>query len=175
MLGRAMTRPTQTNHAPILFAPTGRRLQWGAKAGMAVALVLMLWAVGVYAFAGSAAFTSRGVSFWTTLVIYCVGGLLGGAVVGVMLPLVRWVLGAACVGMVATLPIGLVTMMVLKGAAPWGTVESVSVVLFVLLLGGPLGLTYRRIYLGEIREAERWRRRKKRKNLAGGDERGVST
>ena len=72
---------------------------------------------------------------------YFAGGIAGGAVVGLLLPLAQRRIGAAVVGVLAILPIALMTQFATLGLAPWHRNNAAVVVVGSLLLGIPLGLT----------------------------------
>lgn len=58
-------------------------------------------------------------SFGTTLVLYLAGGVLGGALVGLIWPIRRWWVGRRILGWLAVLPISLGTGRIVCGEAGW--------------------------------------------------------
>lgn len=70
------------------------------------------------------------------------GGLIGGAVVGLLRPLTRWRWGAAAVGVVAALPVGVCCRLLQHGFAPCQPKDILSLVAFALTLDGTIGWIY---------------------------------
>ena len=83
----------------------GRRVTWGVRWGTVLASAFALFALIQYGLLGSAMERSAGFSLGDVLSIYIAGGVVGGAVVGLALPLARRKLGSAFVGFLAILPV----------------------------------------------------------------------
>jgi hypothetical protein len=75
-----------------------KNLRWGLGAGLFFACFFSAWVAVVYLFRGSAPFEARSVTLLSTVARYFGGGLLAGAIVGLLRSLTRWRLGAMAVG-----------------------------------------------------------------------------
>ena len=117
-------------------------LGWGIFWGLALAVGVTIVLVVLYALSGAQLFEDHDTTFGGVVAVYFGGGLVGGAVVGLLRPLTRWRWGAAAVGVVAALPVGLCCRLLRDGFAPWGPKDTVSVVAFALILGGTIGWIY---------------------------------
>jgi mannose/fructose/N-acetylgalactosamine-specific phosphotransferase system component IIC len=69
--------------------------------GVSLGAFFCLVALGIFLFGGTRAFEANHVSVISVLGIYLLAGSLGGLVVGLALPLTKWMLGAALVAFVA--------------------------------------------------------------------------
>lgn len=78
-----------------------RRLTVGVVLGVSVGVFFCLIALGVFLFRGNRPFDANHVSVARVLGIYLMAGALGGLVVGLTLPLTRWMPGAALVAFLA--------------------------------------------------------------------------
>ncbi len=142
----------------ILAADWRRRLWWGVRLGAGMAVFLSLWGLLVFVVGNAGAFAGGRLTLLAVVILYGLGGLVGGAAVGLALPLVRRRLGGALVGALAVFPIGSGLAMSLAGFS-WTLGHSVVVVSLALLVGAPVGLIYARIWASDIRRAERVRKR----------------
>jgi hypothetical protein len=73
----------------------------GVVLGVSVGVFFCLIALGIFLFAGHRPFDANHVSLARTLGMYLMTGALGGLVVGLTLPLTRWMPGAALVAFLA--------------------------------------------------------------------------
>src|SRR3954471_3461411 len=89
---------------------------WGMRGGVLVALVYCAWITLIYVFHGQSAFDRQGVTYEATLAFYLGAGAISGAIAGVLRPLLRFRFGAYCVGVVAALPIGFGTAVIVSEA-----------------------------------------------------------
>jgi hypothetical protein len=108
--------------------------------GVAVAGVYIAWVTVLYVLSRGSAFEAKDRSFPAIVLAYLFGGVLGGAIVGVLLPLVRYKIGAAFVGMIAFVPVGLGFRIVLVGFTPWQHDDTLMISTLAVLLGGFAGL-----------------------------------
>lgn len=76
----------------------------GVVAGVAMAVLLSAWALAVYLFRGPGAFQGLGTSFTVVVAVNFAAGILGGVIVGLLLPLTVWRWGAVVVGILAAIP-----------------------------------------------------------------------
>lgn len=113
--------------------------------GLGLALVLSVFVVLVR---GASMFGEGGGGVKGLLAVvlsYLVAGLVGGAVVGVLKPLGRSVVGSALLGFLASMPVFLAFQYFDQGPAVWSTGRLIDMVLFACVLGAPLGVIYRRL------------------------------
>ena len=106
-------------------SPEGTRSRWfhavrfGVLAGICVATLLSLWALLMLAVGGREAFEKKGTTPLAVILSYYAAGIIGGAIVGAMAPLTRWlpgrILAAVCTAFVSTFCIG-----VAVHGPPWG-------------------------------------------------------
>jgi hypothetical protein len=80
-------------------------IRWGVRGGLLAATGYSVWASAVYLVRGPGAFDQHGTSLPEIIVLYFVGGLIAGAVVGALRPLTESREGMVVVGVVAALPI----------------------------------------------------------------------
>lgn len=104
--------------------PLRDRIRLGVLAGLALAagfaifaipFALLRWAAG----SNEIATSGVEVSYPQALVVYLVGGVLGGGAVGALWPLRRWWLGRRFLGVVAALPAMFAVRILIWGAGDW--------------------------------------------------------
>jgi RsiW-degrading membrane proteinase PrsW (M82 family) len=114
---------------------TSRNVLWGVKAGLFFASFYSLFVLLLYAFRGEEPSESKGVSLLAVVVTYFIGGVLGGAIVGLLRPFTRERWGAIVVGMIAALPVVLGFSFAMYGSiatwegSTWGGTLLTTVVL----------------------------------------------
>ncbi len=129
--------------------PFSDRLMWGARWGTYYLLALGAWVLLLYLLRGPAPFDRLGVTLWSVLAVYLASGLSAGPIVGAMLPLVRWRLGAVITGILAALPVGAAAAMAVVEEAPWSRAHT-FVTSMISLFGGSLGgLVFRHLFYAE--------------------------
>lgn len=101
--------------------------------GIIVAALLSLVAVMVYGIRGPDVFERLGVSLPAVVTLYFLAGIIGGAVVGLLLPLTTWRLGASLVGAVAASPLYVGAGLLL------GHSDLVGGLVLAVLVGGGVG------------------------------------
>lgn len=74
-------------------------------AGVGMATLLTAWITFLRITIGAAPFTANDTTYSATVAVYYAGGAIGGLFVGVFLPLRRWLLGYAFLGMLAAFPV----------------------------------------------------------------------
>lgn len=104
----------------------------GMILGVAMALITCVVAVTLYVLRGPAAFERLGVSLTEVVAIYCLAGVLGGAIGGLLYPLTRWRGGAALLGAFAATPLYVGAALLLS--ADWSTG-----VIAAWIVGGAVG------------------------------------
>ena len=116
-----------------------------------LAIILSCMPVVAAILSGSLTIQLRGdasVGVFTVIVVYLAGGLIGGGIVGALLPFVRWRVGAAIVGVVAAIP--LFTGIAVSMAAFHASYDWVTVAIASVALGGPVGIGYREIFWEDL-------------------------
>jgi hypothetical protein len=73
-------------------------LRWGLAWGLTAAVGFSLWASGIALLRGSTRFEQYGVALGTVIVTYLSAGVVGGVLLGLGRPLLRWRLGSVVVG-----------------------------------------------------------------------------
>jgi len=126
--------------------PIGTRLYWGAKWGVRFGLTFIAYAAVIFILRGSASAEGRVPSFAGVATIYLFGGIAAGSIVGMLLPLTRWALGAAAVGVIAAVPVYIFVRLVKEGFGDWATEDMVATLFLSLLVGVPTGIIYRKIF-----------------------------
>jgi hypothetical protein len=98
-----------------------------------MATVTSLVAVAIYAIRGPDTFARLGVTLTSTVSLYLIAGVIGGALVGTLLPMTVWRWGAAVVGILAAVPL-YVGVAVLLGQS-----DVFSGLVAAVLVGGVVG------------------------------------
>ena len=80
------------------------RARLGVLVGLAYATVYSLVAVAVFRFKDPADLANLHASLVQVISAYVTGAIVGGALVGVLLPIARWAPGAFLLGTTGTLP-----------------------------------------------------------------------
>lgn len=119
-------------------------IRWGIRYGVIFAAFYCATALAIFAVEGSGAFSRYDITLGRTLASYVLGGILGGATLGLLRPLTRYWAGSACVGVFAALPVAWIL------AHAMGVVDSKELVFVVgacsLGWGIPGGLIMHRIF-----------------------------
>ncbi len=113
-----------------------RDMMWGVRMGLLFASLFCAYAVAIFATQGSKSFDRLGVSLPAVLVVYCVGGAVAGAVVGLLRPLAvsRW--GAMAVGVLAAVPVSAAALVALEGSpSRWSKDDLMGIVLYAIVMG----------------------------------------
>jgi hypothetical protein len=114
-----------------------RDLRWGIGWGLFAGVFYSLVAFAIYAFQGSRPFESKGITLGSTLMVYIVGGLIGGTVVGLLRPLAKQRAGAMIVGVITMIPVSIGFVFILFGPmSRWGGGELFGVLFTAVFLGG---------------------------------------
>jgi hypothetical protein len=86
-------------------------------AGLVMATLYSVYVMLLYSFNGPSSVESNGVSIGNIVLVYYVGGTLGGLIVGGLWPLLRWRLGATLVGIVVAFVVFVGVIMASDGYA----------------------------------------------------------
>jgi hypothetical protein len=86
----------------------------GVTAGVVLAALLSLAAIIVFAVEGAEPFRRLRTSLPIVIAVYILGGIVGGALFGLLLPLTKWRLGALGVGIAVACPVYLGASLVIQ-------------------------------------------------------------
>lgn len=123
-------------------ARLARNVKWGTSWGLAFGAFYSIWVLVLFAFSGTAAFDRLRITLPKAIMFYMLGGLVVGAIVGVLRPLSTRLAGAVAVGMIATVPLALGFRLVTRGLAPWTGVDTAALITSTIVLGGLGGLIF---------------------------------
>jgi hypothetical protein len=117
-------------------------VSWGIRRGLSMASLFSAYVVVVAVMQRSVQFDAYGANVFQLVLIYLLGGLLGGAVVGALRPLNATGAGGAPIGALASIPFWAGTLMLLVGM-PTRWDRGDWVVLMILVgLGALLGMHF---------------------------------
>jgi hypothetical protein len=123
-----------------------KRLLWGARVGAIFGSLFALVALVVFVLGGQRAFDVQHTSLGSVLLTYLLGGVGAGLITGLLRPLTAWKIGAALVGFLAAIPVGVLLRSATGGSGPWSGSEATTLVIFCAVLGAPLGVAYREVF-----------------------------
>lgn len=120
-----------------------RDVRFAVGTGFVMATLFSLWVVVMYLAGGPRAFSAIGTTVYAVVLCYYVAGIVGGALVGLLLPLTGTLGGRMLVGIVASLVLGISAQTTLKGAIwHWDRTTLVATTALAVFMGmvlGPLG------------------------------------
>jgi hypothetical protein len=137
-----------------------RRLQWGAQMGLVFAFALIAFAGLQYLLNGAGVRAKYGIGFLTIAALYVVACIVGGVLVGLLLPLTKTKVGSGFVGFVAFVPSAIVMHYPGLSDLEWTRLDVVAAFLGALFLGVPLGLYYNERVFATAGRKQRKRHRK---------------
>lgn len=141
MTNRTIDKPGE---AAVNLVGIGRNVRWGVVQGASFAAIASV-VVSVFQIPQ---WHIYGQHLWVVVGTYFAAGIGAGAVVGLLRPLARHLIGALVIGIVAAVPVGIAVS--LAASSPkWGPIEW-RFVRFFALFCGPLG--------GFIRWKQTWGR-----------------
>lgn len=121
-------------------------ITWGCAWGTGVAFVLSVFVLVVRGGAMLAGGGGTAPGLLAVVGSYFLGGLLAGAVVGVLRPVGKTAWGAGLLGFVASTPVFFVFEYFDRGPQAWSTGRVTAMLLFASLLGVPVGVIYRKLF-----------------------------
>lgn len=121
------------------------RILEGLRLGAAFAAAYSIFAVIVFVVSGGRAVESLEWGLFGLLAAYCCGGLLTGALGGLLSPLARSSARAYGVGIVSSAPT-FAAIAIASGDSPVSEVGAVGIVLLSLTLGGICGVIVREVF-----------------------------
>jgi hypothetical protein len=105
-----------------------------------MATMFSAWVVLVYLVGGRGAFDEMGTTVYAVLLCYYIAGIIGGALVGLLLPLTRTLVGRMLVGGIASLVVCVSAQTTLQGAAwHWDRTTLVVTTVIAVVVGMILG------------------------------------
>jgi hypothetical protein len=126
----------------------------GIGFGVAFATLLTLWVTFLRSVGGPGAFERNQTTYEDVVRVYYAAGLLGGAIVGVLWPFRRSIIGAAIVGVLAIFPMYFGFSMQQAPRAEWFTADSLVANAFISsIVGGSVGIGF---WLKENPRGPRW-------------------
>lgn len=81
----------------------------------------------------------------TTAILYVGGGVVGGAIVGLVRPIASRSLGAALIGVLASAPFFAGTAFAVSGFE-WTVDTTITLLIVTVVLGAPLGVVWARLF-----------------------------
>ena len=117
-------------------------LSWGIFWGLLFSAMFLLLLVVLYVVQGPRMFSDHDTTFGQVALLYVLGGLGGGLIVGFLRPLLRWRWGATLVGALVAVPIGAGVLLMSGDGGPWTGGDTVVTIIFALSLGAPVGWMY---------------------------------
>ena len=115
----------------------------GAFFGLVLGLMYSALALVIYLTRGSEPFEANEITLFSTVMIYLLGGLLGGSLMGLLSPLSRTRPGSIAVGMLAFLPVTLGFAFISEGApSRWDNAVVFASMMTAVLLGGWTGYLF---------------------------------
>ena len=123
------------------FLSFARNLRSGVILGVCIATGLSVWVTLIRLGGGTGPLEERGTPYARTIVLYYVGCVFGGVLLGALLPLRRWALGSVLLGILFVLPIystfAFSRSLQSDSESPW---RIPGVMIVSMLVGGILGL-----------------------------------
>jgi hypothetical protein len=120
----------------------GENTLWGVRRGLALACVYSAYVIVVASMQRSIWLDGYGATVYELLLIYFAGGVIGGAVIGVLRPLNSNAAGGALIGALASVPFWVGTLIPVAGM-PTRWDKGDWIVLFILVgLGALVGLHF---------------------------------
>jgi hypothetical protein len=117
-----------------------RQIRFYVLAGVVMATFFTAWITILYLVGGRRVFEELNTSFLAALISYFAAGIIGGALVGLLQPLARTLVGTMIVGAIASLVVCLSAQTTLKGAI-WTSNRPtlITTILIAIVVGFVLG------------------------------------
>jgi len=113
-------------------------IRWGVTNGLKIAAGLSVFVILEYVVLGDRPFARIGLTLWSTIMLYVLMALVGGVTVGILRSRTDSLAGAAGVGGIAGLLVGIALMLACYGLpSHWAAGE-----VFSALIGAPLFGSY---------------------------------
>ena len=115
------------------------RVLIGTAVGLFQALGFSVHAVALVLLRGAAAFGESGATLGQTVLAYALGGAASGMLIGLLLPLARWRIGATLLGASALVPFYVAMTVTIPGYDPWASGSMIAFMLLAAIAGAMLG------------------------------------
>lgn len=125
------------------------RVRIGMRYGVFLGVVFSAFGAIAVVVSGPASLSRYSTTLLAVIGVYLVGGGLGGALVGALLPLGRSVIGAAVIGVFTAGLIGVGIRVSRYGLAPWVIRDTLTLLLFAVVVGGLCGVVSRAVLLDD--------------------------
>lgn len=112
---------------------------WGIRRGLSAALAFSAYVLLLYLFRGAAPFEANDTSLGAVIAAYLFGGLVAGAIIGLLRPFTKRKVGAIIAGIVAAVPVYAAVVFAVNGFAPWTLMDAVFVAVASLYVGALAG------------------------------------
>ena len=125
---------------------TRRDVQTCVIVGLVMASIYAMYAIGLYALEGPRPFEQNGTSIAVVLATYYAAGVIGGGVVGLLMPFTASIVGSAAVGVLVAFISFFGIAIANEGPAwRWSSAVWVQLLIFAFLFGTTLSLGWRNI------------------------------
>jgi len=127
--------------APNLLRELRNNLLKGIALGLFVATGFSLRVSFLRLTVGTSPFDRLNTTYLATVELYYCGGLIGGTLIGLFLPVRRWLLGAAFLGMLGVFPLYFGVAVTTSGAASAFTIDNLAMSsVLAFFVGGAVGI-----------------------------------
>lgn len=137
--------------------PIPSRLRWGVRNGAGIALIYVLFATLQFVFNANVR-SAHGDALVAIATVYLIGGCLGGAIVGLLLPFIRSRAACGMVGFLVILPMAILLHYIWLTNSDWSPDRIAAVLLGSLFIGVPLGVSVGEHHVLHVGDADRRRR-----------------
>lgn len=103
--------------------------------GLGFAVIYAALGLVIALVTGGRALEANRLDVWQMLLSYLVGGMVAGLIVGLLLPVGRWLVGAMFLGYVAAVPVGFVFELVDAASLPGREIDVVGPFIWAGALG----------------------------------------
>jgi hypothetical protein len=113
-----------------------RDMKLGIVTGLSFALICAVFATLRFLLGGPAAFAKTELSYGQVMLLYLLGGIGAGILIGVLRPLRRTSWGSFMIGFCAVLPLAAMAALLVFARRDWYPLAVISIVMSALLAGG---------------------------------------
>jgi MFS family permease len=123
--------------------PLLERVRVAVLVGLGYAVGYSVIAAALFKLKDPSQVERMGMSLPQAIATYWAGAVLGGVLVGILLPMARWRVGAFVLGTLGTLPFFMLVSLLIAADAPWFPDQVIMALLVSMVLGGLMGLYIR--------------------------------
>jgi hypothetical protein len=129
----------QPEGPPSAISKLRRNLRWGIGNGLFMGCFFTAVVLVIRVVPGNRPFERTGVTIASTIAVYLIGGMLAGAIIGLLRPLARYALGAMLVSIPAALPVAIRMAVAFEGPpSHWARSDWANILLLTGLRFGYL-------------------------------------